>query len=584
MYTWSLKNLYLGLDDPKFKEDNARLKELIAEIKEAAPKLSIDNATKDLEAFLLLYEDLDNLVSKVAQFLNLTLATDVTNKEFNNAVVVLRKELLQTTLPLTLFEKFIAKIPDLDSVINKSEFLKEYEFFLKEIKDNSKYLLSEAEEVLAAEMNQSGGGLFSKMQGDLVSTLSCDYEGKSVPFSTIRNLAYDESKDVRKKAYEIEKESLKTINQASAFAMNGIKKEVSTIAKKRGYASALEGTLKQSRINQDVLDALLQAMNEYLPEFRKYMRRKGELLGHNNGLPFYDLFAPMGSSNTKYTVEEAQEFILKNFKTFSDDLHDLAKRAFTEDWIDYLPRKGKRGGAFCSSIYPLRESRILTNFDGNIGDISTIAHELGHAYHNFNIYDERILNTSYPMPIAETASILCETIVKKAVLKDVKSDEEKLGILEQELQDSNQVIVDILSRYLFETEVFKRSENEFLDNETLDKIMIDAQLASYGDGLDPEYLHEGMWVAKNHYYSTGRSFYNFPYAFGLLFSKGIYAQYMEKGSAFVSDIKTLLSMTGKATLMDVAASINIDITNVDFWRSSLEVIKEDIQLFLDITK
>jgi pepF/M3 family oligoendopeptidase len=356
------------------------------------------------------------------------------------------------------------------------------------------------------------------------------------------------------------------------------------MANKRKYDSPLDEALRLSRINKDVLDALIQAMKEYLPEFRKYLNRKGELLGHKNGLPFYDLFAPMGSSNKKYSIEEAKEFVLKNFKTFSDDLYGLAKRAFDEDWVDWTPKQGKRGGAFCSRIYPLKESRIMTNYDGSIGDISTVAHELGHAYHNFIVYNERIFNADYPMPIAETASILCETIVKKAVLKESKDKNEILGMIEQELQDSTQVIVDILSRFIFESEVFARTKNEFLNEDTLNQIMIKAQLESYGDGLDKDFLNPGMWINKSHYYSTGRSFYNFPYAFGLLFAKGIYAKYLEIGEDFVEDLRQLLRTTGKASLIDVAKQINIDITDVQFWRSSLEVIKKDIELFLDITK
>lgn len=584
MYKWNLKNLYLGLDDQKFIEDNAKLDEQIKVVIDKANNLSLNNPKDSLENYMKAFEALDLTAGKLSSFIFLSLATDVTNKDFNNASVVLRQKLLQTTLPSTLFEKFVGKIENLDAVINSSEYLKEYKFYLNEIKNNSKYLLSEAEEVLAAELNQAGGNLFAQMQNDLISTLTCEYDGKTLPFTAIRNLAYDDNQEVRRKAYEIEKAAVQRIGKASAFALNGIKKSVNTVSMKRGYASPLAGTLNQSRIDENILNALIQAMNESLPYFRKYFRRKGELLGHNNGIPFYDLFAPMGDSNTKYTIEEAQAFILKNFKTFSDDLHDMAKRAFDEQWVDYLPREGKRGGAFCSRIYSLKESRILTNFDGNIGDISTLAHELGHAYHNLNIFEERPFNTSYPMPIAETASILCETIVKQAVLKEVKSDNEKLGILEQELQDSSQVIVDILSRYLFETEVFARTRNELLDENTLNEIMLDAQRKAYGDGLDPNYLHEGMWIVKGHYYSTGRSFYNFPYAFGLLFAKGIYAQYKEKGSAFVEDIRKLLRMTGKANLGDVAASVGIDITKIDFWRSSIEVIKKDIDLFLELTK
>src|SRR5690554_2843540 len=584
MYTWNLNNLYLGLDDPKFTEDVKKLDVLIDDVNTLAKDFNQDNVKDKLKAFILKLEELQTLSTKLGGFISLSLATDATNQAFNNAMVVLRHKFLKTTLPSTLFEKFVASINNLDAVIKEDELLSEYEFMLTEIKEGSKHLLSDEEEVLAAELNQSGGSLFAKMHSDLTSTLEVDYDGEKINLSQVRNLAYDEDPEVRRKAYYAERASYGKINQASSFALNGIKNQVSTMARKRKYASPLEETLKKSRINKEVLDALISSMKKYLPEFRRYLRKKAEILGHKNGLPFYDLFAPIGGSNKKYSVEEAEAFILKQFATFSPELHDLAKRAFDENWVDYKPRAGKRGGAFCSGLYPIKESRILTNFDGGIGDISTIAHELGHAYHNSVIFDERILNSGYPMPIAETASILCETIVKQASLKESETKEEKIGILEQELQGSTQVIVDILSRYIFETEVFNRAQNEFLDEKTLNEIMINAQKKSYGDGLDLKYLNEGMWVNKGHYYSTGRSFYNFPYAFGLLFAKGIYAQYQEKGSAFVPELNKLLQMTGKANLVDVAKTIGIDITKNEFWESSLEVIKKDIDNFIELAK
>lgn len=584
MKVWNLSKLYQGLNDPQYQKDVKALDEKIENLLIKAKALKEGNPKEKLVEFILLIEELNLLSGRLTSFVSLSLSTDSTNPDFNNAMVVLQHKLIKTTLPLTLFDKFIASIDNLEAIIEEDELLQTYKFMLLETKAQSIHLLSDEEEVLAAELNQSGGSLFSKMHNDLTSTLEVDYNGEVINLSKVRNLAYDADPVVRKNAYMAELASYKKIAKATSFALNGIKKQVITMARKRKYASPLDKTLEDSRINKQVLDALLQAMQEYLPEFRKYLRRKGELLGHKNGLPFYDLFAPMGSSSKKYTIEEAQAFILKNFATFSDDLKALAQKAFDNDWIDYDPRPGKSGGAFCSRLYSLKESRILTNFDGGIGDICTIAHELGHAYHNSIIFNERILNAGYPMPIAETASILCETIVKKAAFNEAITKEEKLGMLEQELQDSTQVIVDIYSRYLFESNVFERCQSEFLNEKTLNEMMLEAQKASYGDGLDPEYLNEGMWINKSHYYSTGRSFYNFPYAFGLLFAKGIYGKYLEKGPEFVNDLRTLLRLTGKATLMDVAKSIDIDITTPDFWRSSLEVIKEDINLFLDLTK
>ncbi len=584
MYKWSLEKLYKGLDDPKFLKDNDLFSKKLKELNEQAKEFGKGESQETMEKFIVLLEEYQNTVTKLASFISLTLATNSTNIEFNNERVVLSQKALQATLPITLFSKFVAKQDDLEGLISKSDLLKEYEFMLLEIKANSLHLLSDEEEVLAAELSQSGGSLYSKMQTDLTSTLEVDYDGKVISLPAVRNLAYDNDPETRKKAYFAELEAYKKVQKPMSYALNGIKKEVITMSRKRKYSSPLERTLNDSRISKEVLDALISAMREYLDVFRSYLKRKGELLGHKDGLPFYDMFAPLGSASDKYTVEEAQEFILKNFKTFSNDLYLMAKQAFEEKWVDYLPYPKKSGGAFCSRIYPLKESRILTNFDGTISDISTLAHELGHAYHNLHVYNERIMNSGYPMPIAETASILCETIVKQAALREAKDKEVKLGILEQEIQDSTQVIVDILSRYIFETNVFSRSEKEFLNEDTLNQMMLDAQKEAYGDGLDPNFLNSGMWINKGHYYSTGRSFYNFPYAFGLLFSKGIYSRYQKEGSKFVPQIQKLLKNSGKANLMDVAKTIDIDITSVDFWRSSLEVIKQDIEEFLRITK
>lgn len=583
MYKWNLESLYKGLDDSKFISDTKLLDEKIEVLNNLAKKLNEMDKKDALEKFVLELEAYQQIAYKLFSFISLTLATDSTNKEFNNRMVVLRSKVVNTTLAITLFEKFIANIDNLDDVISSSELLNEYKFFLNEIKEDSIHLLTEDEEVLAALLGQSGGSLYSKMQGDLTSTLEVDYRGEKITLPKVRNLAYEADPEVRRDAYFAELEAYKKIEKPTSFALNGIKKEVITMTRRRKYSSPLDRTLKSSRINEQVLNTLIQAMEESLVDFRRYLKQKAKILNHENGLPFYDLFAPIGGSDKKYSVEEAQEYILTNFKKFSSDLYEMADRAFKENWIDYLPYPGKRGGAFCSGLYPIKESRIMLNFDGSIGDISTLAHELGHAYHNLHIFNERLLNTSYPMPIAETASILCETIVKQAVLKEATNLDEKIGILEQELQDSTQVIVDILSRFYFEKEVFKRCESEFLDENELNKMMIDAQKQTYGDGLNSEFLNSGMWINKGHYYSTGRSFYNFPYAFGLLFAKGIYAKYQQLGDSFVIDLQSLLRNSGKANLMDVAASINIDITDINFWRASIDVIKKDIDLFIELT-
>jgi oligoendopeptidase F len=194
---------------------------------------------------------------------------------------------------------------------------------------------------------------------------------------------------------------------------------------------------------------------------------------------------------------------------------------------------------------------------------------------------EAYLNSDYPMPIAETASIFCETIVKEAALK-AANEKEAFAILENDISDSAQVIVDILSRFIFESEVFRRRESGSLSVNELNEIMLNAQKEAYGNGLDHNYLHPYMWLCKPHYYYADYNYYNFPYAFGLLFAKGLYAEYLKRGKEFVKDYEKLLSVTGKLSIAEAAKVMNIDVKSKDFWRSSLNLIRKDIEKFINL--
>lgn len=334
-------------------------------------------------------------------------------------------------------------------------------------------------------------------------------------------------------------------------------------------------------MDEKTLYAMIIAMREFLPVFHKYYRKKAELLGYENGLPFYEMFAPMGEVNRTFTYDEAMKYIIDNFRTFSNRLADFVQNAYDNNWLDVEPREGKRGGAFCSNLHPIKESRILSNFNGSFSNMTTLAHELGHAYHGLNLRNESILNSRYPMPIAETASIFCETIVVNAALREA-SDDEALSILEASISDAGQVIVDIYSRFLFESELFERRKTHALSVNELKEIMMDAQKQAYGDGLDHNVLHPYMWLNKPHYYSAGLNFYNFPYAFGLLFSKGLYAEYLKRGEEFVKEYDELLNATGKNNIRDVALRMGIDVHDPEFFRNSLRLIEKDIEKFIEL--
>ena len=367
----------------------------------------------------------------------------------------------------------------------------------------------------------------------------------------------------------------------ACFCLNNIKAEGETMAALKGYKGVLDMALAHSRMDEKTLEAMWTAIREALPELREYFKAKGRLLGHENGLPFYDLFAPVGQSTRTYTVEEARALLLDLFGKFCPEMGEMMRTAFDEGWIDMFPREGKSGGAFCSGYYAKNISRVMTNFAGSASDVSTLAHELGHAFNNRMLHHKPIMMTETPMPLAETASTFNETLLISQLLKTA-TPEEELTLLDSCLTEQTQTMVDIYSRFLFEQKVVAAQADHALDVDELKETMLWAQEQSYGDGLDPEYRHPYMWACKSHYYSTGVHFYNFPYAFGGLFARGLYARYEKEGEAFVPVYCDLLSRFGSDTIANVTASVGIDVTTPDFWREAVESVLVQVRRFVEL--
>ena len=581
---WSLKEIYTSFESDDFKNDLNKLSNIINDIN--AWTLDVVNSNNEekkyLEEFINKFTNLAIIEAKLNSYINLSLSVNTQNQVALKYSNILEDKLTEVVGASTRLNRWISNISNIEKIINSSKLLKEHEFFIKEIVENSKYLLNDSEEEVIAKMRNTGSNSWIKFKDNIISTMKVKYEDEELPLTVILNKAYDENKEVRKKAYEAEIKSYKNVEDGIAAALNAIKGEVLTICSLRGYTSPLDMTLKISRMREEELNALLSAIKESLPVFRKYLKRKAEMLGYNNGLPFYELYAPVSTAEMKFSYEEGTRFVEKHFRTFSDNLGDFAKKAFHNSWIDVMPKEGKVGGAFCENLHFIKESRLLLNYGNNFTDVVTLAHELGHGFHGECLKNETILNSEYPMPIAETASTFCETIIKKAAMKEANK-EERLSILEAEVSDATQVIVDIYSRFLFEKSLFDKRKNGSLSVEEINELMLNAQKEAYGDGLDHNYLHPYMWTWKPHYYDVDINYYNFPYAFGLLFAKGLYYEYEKRGSDFSKDYEKLLSITGKNTLADVAKSINIDIDNIDFWRNSLKMVEKDIEDFIKLS-
>ena len=579
---WNLDRIYKGFDDPAFAADMDTLRALVKQYNAFAEGLESMEALAGLRQGIELEEKLMQLFMKLISYAQLRQSVSTRDSECGSRLGQVMQLLSAIAGAEATWKAWAAKQEGLMDIVAGDELLKEYTFRFENLRKESVHLLGSLGEEIAARLELSGGNAWSEMQGYLTSTVPVEYNGGITNLSAIRNLAYDPDPAVRKAAYEAEIACYDKIKAPVAYALNSIKLETISDCQLRGYASPLDRTLAQSYMKRETLEAMLAAMVEYLPKFRQYLQAKARLLGHENGLPWYDLFAPVGTSGRKYTTEEARDMLVELFASFDAELARMVQTAFNEEWIDFFPRDGKSGGAFCAGVDCIRESRILTNFDGMLTDVVTLAHELGHAFHNLCIQNHRPLNKDYSMPVAETASTFNECVVMAAAIARTEDKLEKLALVESQLQDVTQIIVDIYSRFRFEAMVFENREQQFMDADALCSIMEKAQEESYGDGLNADIRHPFMWICKGHYY--GPTFYNFPYAFGGLFARGLYAQYEKEGASFVPKYKKLLYATPVATAEDVAKEAGIDLTDKEFWRSALQTVANQIDAFCELVK
>jgi pepF/M3 family oligoendopeptidase len=482
----------------------------------------------------------------------------------------------------TRFTAWIGSL-DVDALIERSELARDHAFMLRKTKEGATHLMSPQEEELAAELRLSGASAWGKLHNNVTSQLmvpvEIEGEMRDMAMSAVRNLAYDPDREVRRRAYEAELAAWERAALPAAAALNGIKGEVNTLAKRRRWGSALDEALYDSNIDRQTLDAMMAAAHESFPDFRRYLRAKARALGIER-LAWYDIFAPVGADEREWDYADATDFIVEQFGTYSGKMSDFAARAFREGWIDAEPRSGKRDGAFCMGIRH-EVSRVFLNYKPSFGSVSTLAHELGHGYHNLVKAERTMLQKSTPMTLAETASIFCETIVQHAAMKDA-SHEEQVALLEASLQRSCQVVVDITSRFLFEKRLYDKRVERELSIDEISNLMLDAQRETYGDGLDPEKLHPYMWAVKPHYYRPELSFYNFPYMFGLLFGLGLYARYKEDPEGFKRGYDDLLSSTGLDDAATLASRFGIDVRTPEFWRASLDIVRSEIERFEEL--
>jgi len=583
MPRWDLTAAFPSLDSSEFASSFEELGVESKRFEEALDKaegLSLDDVASlsgRLDDLIALCNQIQDRIRTLTSFIHGFVSVDSRNDLARSKESELDKALIPFSKCGTRFTSWIGRLP-LDAIIAKSQVARDHEFFLRKSQLAARRLMSPSEESLAAELLPTALYGWTKLHGQVTSQIEVELEVKGqlkrLPMSVLRTLAYEPDRSVRKAAYEAELEAWKKHEGPIAAAMNGVKGTVTSLSVRRGWNSVLDEALFASNIDEKTLGAMMQAAKEALPDFRRYLHVKARLLGLER-LTFYDLFAPMEGAAKIWTYEEGARFVARHFRAYSDKLADFAERSYREKWIDAEPRPGKRDGAFCMGLVE-DQSRILMNYKPSFGSVKTLAHELGHAYHNLCLAGRTNLQRRTPMTLAETASTFCETVIQNAALEEA-SGEEKLQILEGSLDGSCQTTVDILSRFLFEQQMFEDRAKRELSAAEFCNLMLDAQRQTYGDGLDGNFLHRYMWAVKPHYY--GRSFYNFPYMYGMLFGLGLYSIYRKDPESFKVNYDELLSSTGLADAATLAERFGFDVSSPAFWRSSFDVIREQIKAF-----
>lgn len=577
---WNLNSLYSSF---KGKDYLAALKSVDTQTKQmedvlklvTKPFKSATTFSKWLYDFLPSYNNLFALYESLSAYAYLVYSTDTTNPEnLNNISLIDEKGLLIRNIDMHFRKVLSENASFLSSFFKTYPQCKNYKYIFEQEVIAKKHEMTPLEENLAQDLQRYGGDSWSRLHEQIISNLIDEKTGKT--FNTLRNDAYDANRKNRKTAWEKEIALLKQNEIAIAACLNNIKGSTVCLNKRRSWSSALSKAMFSSNLSEKTLNALIASIEKSLPFWRKYLNVKAKALKVEK-CAFYDLFAPLPSTKRAektWTFPQARDYIIEKFSSFSEDMGNFAKMAFEKNWIDAEVRKGKVGGAYCQDFPVQKESRVLSNFTGTFSDVTTLAHELGHAYHHWCIKDMDYCQTQYPMTLAETASIFAETIVMKDIISQT-SGYERAKLIEMRLSDSCQVLVDILCRFYFERSVFEQRQKNELSAEDFCKLMADAQQKSYGSGLSDE-RHPYMWAVKSHYYSPDLDFYNFPYAFGLLFGTGLYARYTKEGKDFPPIYKQILQNTGIHSCEDVCKQAGFDIQNTDFWTSSINSFKSEL--------
>lgn len=593
--TWDLESIFPGgTQSPILQE---KMKAVQSEMKVYEKTLnSLDNNEEmPLETLLTLLEQQEAIgkgLGQSATFIKMWHDAYMNDEHANVVMGQAMKIGSEMQILSNTFTKKLVAIPD-DSweIILANEAVKQVAFRLNEMRDQGKRLLSEDEEKLIADLNQDGIGGWSDLYDTVVSIMTIpftDKTGKTTDLSVgqaMNQMYADPDPEVRKQIFEnwevvwakYAPIFTDTINHLAGYRL--------TLQKAHGRKHHLEEPLEFNRMTKGTLDAMWGAVAKNKQPFLKFLERKADLFEMDQ-LGWQDVDAPIALGDfepTVFTYDEACDFVIKHFESFGPKLTAFTKHALENRWVEAKNRPHKRPGGYCTSLPEFEESRIFMTFTGSPSDTSTLAHELGHAFHSHVMKDVPYINRRYAMNVAETASTFAETIINNATVENAEEKEEKISLLGSKLEGATSMFLNIHARFLFEDAFYTERAAGIVSETRLNELMEAAQKESYGNSLATYHPH--FWSSKLHFFIDSVPFYNFPYTFGYLFSLGVYAEYIKHPDGFEEKYIALLQDTGSMEVEALAKKhLNVDITKEDFWIAGINLMITDVNEFLDLTK
>lgn len=483
-------------------------------------------------------------------------------------------------------EKMLAMDDAVWSNLLDTPKLKPIAFGLNELRQQARDKLPAEQEKLVNDLAVDGyhgwGNLYDVITGRMAVPWSKD--GKEVELSVgqLFNLFNNSDPAVRAKAGEKWEKAWENEEELCASALNHLGGFRLNLYKHRGWDSIHKEPLEVNRMSQATLDAMWGTIEDNKDIFVDYLKRKKQLLGLDK-LTWYDVAAPLGAVNKTYSIDEASNFVVEQLQKVSPRMSEFVAGALSKSWVESEDRGNKRAGAFCTSFPQTKETRVFMTFAGTPGNVSTLAHELGHAFHQHVMTDLPIMAQRYAMNVAETASTFNEMVVADAALKNASNQDEKIALLADKVDNGVSFFMNIHCRFIFETNFYEERRRGPVGAERLNQLMLEAQQKAYRNALDA--WHPRFWCSKLHFYITGNPFYNFPYTFGYLFSSGIYALSKEGGADFEQRYINLLRDTGSMRVEDLASRhLGVDLTKRDFWQQAVGMAVADAREFLKITE